>query len=421
MEKICVIGLGYIGLPTASFLATKGHDVHGVDISEPVVKALNCGKILIKEPALDILVKSAVGSGKLHASITPDFADIFILSLPTPFKDDKQPDLSFVRCGVESIAPYLAPGNCVILESTSPVGTTEMICSWLHELRPDLSLPGYPHEHIEQIYLAHCPERVLPGRILVELVHNDRIVGGIDQPSTEKIAQFYESFVQGTVYKTSAKLAELSKLIENCYRDVNIAFANELSLVCSKLGLNVWEAIHLANRHPRVNILSPSVGVGGHCISVDPWFLIYNAPKETRLIHTARMVNDSKPDYVLKLIYTKAKRFSSPVIACMGLTFKPDVDDLRESPALKIVSKLASNNSAQLLVVEPNINDLPEKLQNFSNIKKCDMEEAVQASDMVVIMVKHKEFCALRQNALQDVLLGKVIIDACGIFQNIPD
>lgn len=413
METVCILGLGYIGLPTASFLATKGYTVYGVDIRTDIVEALNAGKVLIQEPSLDIMVKSAVGSGKLQASTSPCPADIFILALPTPFLENKKPDLSFVRMGVQAIAPYLAPGNIVILESTSPVGTTEKICAWLKAARPDLVLPGHSGGTSEQIYVAHCPERVLPGRILVELVHNDRIVGGCDAASTEKITKFYQNIVEGTVFSTNSRVAELTKLVENAYRDVNIAFANELSLICDELHVDVWETVHLANKHPRVDILSPGPGVGGHCISVDPWFLVHSAPERSRLIRTAREINDYKADWVQGQIAAKAKRFTQPVIACMGLAFKPDVDDLRESPAIHIVERLAAQPSWRILAVEPHIAHLPERLRNKSNVSLCPEQEALEKADIFAFLVAHSEFRSLQAH----ILLDKVILDVCGLFQ----
>lgn len=412
MEKICIVGLGYIGLPTASFLATKGYEVHGVDVRPDIVSALNEGRTLIFEPGLDIMVKSAVNSGRLKAHMEPTEADIFILSLPTPFMEGKKPDLSYVRQGVAEIAPYLAPGNMVILESTSPVGTTEKICQWLHESRPDLVFPGQPGGS-GQIHVAHCPERVLPGRILQELVHNDRIVGGCDAASTEKAAAFYSSFVQGNVYSTNSRTAEFVKLAENSYRDVNIAFANELSLICDEIGVDVWEGIRLANRHPRVNILSPGAGVGGHCISVDPWFLAAAAPDVSRLIRTARETNDHKADWVYERAAASAARFSSPVIACMGLAFKPDVDDLRESPAVHIAARLASYETWHILAVEPYIHELPEKLRKFDNVEMAGWKEALAKADVIIFLVGHKPFRAISSRDLLD----KVVLDACGLFQ----
>lgn len=415
MEKICVVGLGYIGLPTASLLAVRGYDVRGVDVREDVVAALNAGQVLIHEPGLDAMVKSAVGSGKLRAFATPGEADIFILALPTPFKENKKPDLSFVRQGVDEIAPFLQPGNTVILESTSPVGTTELITQWLHEKRPDLSIAGQPGSDAaaEPVAVAHCPERVLPGRILRELVQNDRIVGGIDQASTAKVAKFYKNFVEGKVCQTTARAAEMSKLVENSFRDVNIAFANELSLICEDLHVDVWEVINLANRHPRVSILSPGPGVGGHCISVDPWFLVDAAPDHACLIRVARQVNDAKADWVHDKIAARAQRYSKPVIACMGLAFKPDVDDLRESPAVHITRHLAANPDWNILAVEPNIRQLPDDLANLDNVVQTSRDDALARADIIAFLTGHKEFCEIAAHDLFD----KVVIDACGLFR----
>ena len=331
-KKVCVIGLGYIGLPTASLLGTKGFEVFGVDTSGHVVNTINQGKIHIVEPDLDILVKSAVQSGNLKAGLKPIEADIYILAVPTPFKDNHIPDLSYVEAATKMIAPYIKPGNIVILESTSPVGTTEEVVAHI--------LQESGHDVGKDIFVAHCPERVLPGRILTELVENDRIVGGVDQASTDKAVEFYQTFVRGEVFATDARTAELSKLTENSFRDVNIAFANELSLICDRESINVWELINLANRHPRVNILQPGPGVGGHCIAVDPWFIVARTPKQSKLIKTAREVNDSKPQWVINKVKSSADKYKSPIIGCLGLAFKADVDDLRESPAANIVRQI---------------------------------------------------------------------------------
>jgi len=330
------MGLGYIGLPTASLLATKGNHVLGVDINPLTVETINRGEIHIVEPDLDILVRSAVHSGNLKAALVPEGADIFILAVPTPFKDDHIPDISYIEAATRTIAPYLVSGNLFILESTSPVGTTERVRDILTEERPDLFPLQSKSSNSPSIYIAHCPERVLPGQILRELISNDRIIGGIDQASRENTAEFYRTFVSGDVFVTDARTAELAKLTENAFRDVNIAFANELSLICDRLGINVWELIELANHHPRVNILQPGPGVGGHCIAVDPWFIVNAAPEESRLIRTAREVNDCKPGWVIDKVKVKARRFNNPVIGCLGLTFKANIDDLRESPALDI-------------------------------------------------------------------------------------
>ncbi|HWR02655.1 MAG TPA: UDP-N-acetyl-D-mannosamine dehydrogenase [Humidesulfovibrio sp.] len=412
MNTVCMIGLGYIGLPTASLLATKGFSVHGMDVNEKVVTALNAGEILIHEPALDVMVKSAVGSGRLKAATTPTESDIFILAVPTPFLAGKKPDLSFVEAATRAVAPYLRHGNLLILESTSPVGTTDRICGWLKELRPDLNLPGST-DGGPQLYVAHCPERVLPGRILQELVENDRVVGGVDRASTDKAVEFYTSFVQGEVLATTARTAELVKLSENAYRDVNIAFANELSLICQEMGINVWDAIRLANRHPRVDILTPGPGVGGHCIAVDPWFIVDSAPKTARLIRTAREVNDSKPFSIIEQIQAKAARFTSPKVACLGLAFKPNIDDLRESPALFIAKELAARGFAEILAVEPHIKALPPSLSEVPNLRFTPLAAALDEADILVFLVGHRQFRAIDRT----LLLGKVIIDACGLTQ----
>tara|TARA_R110001599_G_scaffold262322_1_gene462816 strand:- start:17072 stop:18280 length:1209 start_codon:yes stop_codon:yes gene_type:complete len=397
-KSICVIGLGYIGLPTASLLGTKGFKVTGVDVSEDIVNTINQGNIHIVEPDLDILVKSAVNSGNLKASLTPVNADIFIIAVPTPFKENKVPNLSYVEQAAKAIAPYVEPGNLVILESTSPVGTTEEYVAKI--------LEQAGHDINKDIFIAHCPERVLPGRILIELVQNDRIVGGINEASTSKAAEFYRSFVSGKVLETTAKTAELSKLTENSFRDVNIAFANELSLICDKENIDVWELIKLANHHPRVNILQPGPGVGGHCIAVDPWFIIDRNPEQARLIRTAREVNDSKPDWVISKIKEKAERFKKPVIACLGLAFKADIDDLRESPSVEIVKKLSALNIADIVVCEPNIKSHP-------TFKLLDLETAVEKADIIVVLVDHTPFKVLSASKLSE----KIVIDTRGIVK----
>jgi len=362
-QKIVVMVLGYIGLPTASMLATKGHQVLGVDVAESVVSTINSGKIHIVEPDLDILVRSAVNSGNLKASLVPEEADTFILAVPTPFKvsgnNPKAPDISFITAAVKAVAPFLRPGNLIILESTSPVGTTEHIRVIIAELRPDLINPSTPEPRtsgLEPVFIAHCPERVLPGHIIRELVDNDRIIGGLDRASAEKASELYKSFCNGKVFLTDAKTAEMAKLTEKSFRDVNIGFANELSMICDKLGINVWELIELANKHPRVNILNPGPGVGGHCIAVDPWFIVAAAPEQARLIRTAREVNDSKPHWVINRVRAKAERFKTPVIGCLGLTFKANIDDLRESPALEITKDLMATGIGRVMACEPNVN-----------------------------------------------------------------
>jgi len=379
--------------------------VLGVDIREEVVKIINQGEIHIHEPDLDILVRSAVHSGQLTAALKPDVADVFVLAVPTPFKENHVPDLSYVESATRAIAPLLKRGDLVILESTSPVGTTDQISDWISEMRPDLRRG--------EICLAHCPERVLPGRILKELVDNDRVVGGIDGVSTERAFAFYQQFVSGQIFKTDARTAEMVKLTENSYRDVNIAFANELSLVCERLKTDVWEVIELANRHPRVKILQPGPGVGGHCIAVDPWFIIHSAPEQARLMRSAREVNDSKPHFVVEKIREKAERFKAPKIAMLGLAFKANVDDLRESPAMEIVEEVAKGEFGEILVVEPHIRELPGRLKKLARVTLCDLGAALLQSDILVLLVNHREFAEVDRALLAE----KVVIDTCGMWR----
>lgn len=405
-KNIVVMGLGYIGLPTASLLATKGHQVLGVDVNPTAVETINKGQIHILEPGLDILVKSAVLSGNLRAALQPAEADVFILAVPTPFKEDHKPDISCIETATHTIAPYVREGNLIVLESTSPVGTTERVRDILRDERPDLFAGSGP-KHTSTIFLAHCPERVLPGQILNELVTNDRIIGGIDLPSREKAAEFYRSFVSGKVLVTDARTAEMAKLTENSFRDVNIAFANELSLICDRLGINVWELIELANRHPRVDILQPGPGVGGHCIAVDPWFIVDSAPEEARLIRTARNVNDDKPKWVLDKVLAKAARFKDPVIGCLGLAFKANIDDLRESPALDIVRTLQAANVGRVLACDPNING------GFDEIPLAPLDQVVKTADMLLVLVDHEEFFQIDKELLKE----KVVIDTRGVWR----
>ena len=405
-KNIVVMGLGYIGLPTASLLATKGHQVLGVDVNPTAVETINKGQIHILEPGLDILVKSAVLSGNLRAALQPTEADVFILAVPTPFKEDHKPDISCIETATHTIAPYVREGNLIVLESTSPVGTTERVRDILRDERPDLFAGSGP-KHTSTIFLAHCPERVLPGQILNELVTNDRIIGGIDPPSREKAAEFYRSFVSGKVLVTDARTAEMAKLTENSFRDVNIAFANELSLICDRLGINVWELIELANRHPRVDILQPGPGVGGHCIAVDPWFIVDSAPEEAKLIRTARNVNDDKPKWVLDKVLAKAARFKDPVIGCLGLAFKANIDDLRESPALDIVRALQAANVGRILACDPNING------GFDEIPLAPLDQVVKTADMLLVLVDHEEFFQIDKELLKE----KVVIDTRGVWR----
>lgn len=394
-RDVVVMGLGYIGLPTASILATRGHRVLGVDVNADVVATISEGRIHIVEPELDVLVRSAVHSGGLTASTLPRSADVFLIAVPTPFREGHQPDISYVLAATRAIAPHLGPGNLVILESTSPVGTTEAVAETLFGLRPELR---------GTLRVAHCPERVLPGRILKELVENDRVVGGIDAPSTEAGVAFYRTFVTGEVLTTDARTAELCKLVENSYRDVNIAFANELSLLCDRLGIDVWTLIRLANRHPRVQILNPGPGVGGHCIAVDPWFVVSAAPDLTPLIATARGVNDGKAEWVVRRVLERAERFKEPVVAVLGLAYKPDIDDLRESPALHIARRVATAlQGGRLLCVEPHVHEV-------DGLVLVPLAEALAAADIVVCLVAHRAFRDLDRRGLA----GRVIIDPCG-------
>lgn len=393
MKKISVIGLGYIGLPTAALLANRGYSVHGVDVVPSTVDTINRGEIHIVEPELDTFVKRAVNSGKLKAALKPSEADIFIVAVPTPFHKGYVPNVDYIISATKAIAPYIKAGNIVILESTSPVGTTDMIEQVLKECGIDTST----------LYIAHCPERVLPGQIMRELVENDRIVGGITPKSTEKTVEFYKTFVKGEVLSTDAKTAEMAKLTENAFRDTNIAFANELSILCDKFSIDVWELIALANRHPRVDILRPGVGVGGHCIAVDPWFIVHAGGDDAKMIRTAREVNSYKTEWVVEKIKNKALKFENKTgkkatIACMGLAFKPDIDDLRESPALYITRRLISEG-LDILAVEPNI-------ESFNEFDIINYRDAIEDSDIVVLLVGHKEFKDLN---IKDSL------DFCGI------
>ena len=408
MKKVCVIGLGYIGLPTATVLANNGFEVHGVDINEKAVELINNGQVHIYEPDLDIMVKKAVESGNLKASVIPEKADVFIIAVPTPFKENHKPDLTYVEQATRSISPYLEPGNIVILESTSPVGTTEKVAEWILEEREDLSID---ENRENRIFVSHCPERVLPGKILKELIENNRIIGGINEESTKRTVGFYKSFVKGKILETNARTAELSKLAENAFRDVNIAFANELSMICDELDINVWELINLANHHPRVNILQPGPGVGGHCIAVDPWFIVDAAPETAKLIRTARMVNDSKPYFVIEKIKEATKNLQNPIIACLGLAFKANVDDLRESPAVKIVKELSAIYDQTIYVAEPHIEELPKDLLEL-DVQLVKTEDAIEKADVVVLLVDHDYFKVIDKKALSN----KIVIDTRGVL-----
>ncbi|RPE26537.1 UDP-N-acetyl-D-mannosaminuronic acid dehydrogenase [Acinetobacter sp. BIGb0102] len=414
-KHICVIGLGYIGLPTAATFAAHGVRVTGVDVNQHAVDMINQGKVHIVEPDLDALVRDVVAQGKLSAQLTPTEADAYIVAVPTPFKDDYQPDLKYIEAAAKALAPFLKPGNLVILESTSPVEATEQMSAWLAEARSDLT---FPQTHGEQadILVAHCPERVLPGKVLQELISNDRIIGGMTPRCSKAACELYKTFVKGECIETNARTAEMCKLTENSFRDVNIAFANELSIICDKLDINVWELIALANRHPRVNILQPGPGVGGHCIAVDPWFIVAKTPEQARLIRTAREVNDAKPEWVIDQVKIKiaeflqanpAKTIQDVTVACYGLAFKPDIDDLRESPALEITKQLAEQG-LNILAIEPNIDELPVNLP--SNVQLIQLEDKDKA-DIHLILVDHKDF----KNTLS--ANSKYLIDTKGLVK----
>lgn len=413
-KKVSVIGLGYIGLPTAAVIASRGVQVIGVDVNKTAVDTINEGRIHIVEPDLDIVVKGVVATGNLKATLEAEKADAFMVAVPTPFihseGGEHKPDLSYIEAAAKAIAPVLERGNLVVLESTSPVGATEKLAEWLAQARPDLTFPQQVGESAD-INVAHCPERVLPGYVLHELVSNDRVIGGLSEACSAKAKALYEIFVRGECIITNARTAEMAKLTENSFRDVNIAFANELSMICEKLKINVWELIKLANRHPRVNILSPGPGVGGHCIAVDPWFIVDSCPDEAKIIRQARLTNDAKPHYVIKQIEKAADEFKRPVIACLGLAFKADIDDLRESPALQIVEELATKNVGKLLAVEPNVHALPEKLVN-AGVEQVTLEAALEQANIIVVLVDHKQFKA----ADKTQFATKVVIDTRGII-----
>ncbi len=397
-ETISVIGLGYIGLPTAAMFAAQKIKVIGVDRSQHVVDTINKAKIHIIEPDLDGIVHMAVTEGFLSASTSPEPADAFLIAVPTPFSDNHEPDLSYINSAAQSIAPILKKGDLVILESTSPVGATEQLSQWLSEFRADLVFP-FTENCQPDVNVAHCPERVLPGHVVRELVANDRVIGGITPICSARAIELYNIFVEGECVITNARTAEMAKLTENASRDVSIAFANELSVICDELDINVWELIELANRHPRVNILQPGPGVGGHCIAVDPWFIVSKTPDSAKLIQQARLVNDSKPDWVVEKIVTKVADYllansnctaSETTIAIYGLAFKANIDDLRESPAVYIAEKVQQRlDNSCLLAVEPNIDKLPESLAKF---KLTDFSSACTEADLHIILVDHKEF-----------------------------
>lgn len=401
-KKVCVVGLGYIGLPTAALLASTGFEVIGVDLNAHAVETINQGRIHIVEPDLDAYVRSAVAANRLKAYAQPQAADIYMICVPTPFHAGEgipQPNIDYVLAATGSIAALVKPGDLVILESTSPVGTTRKMAEVLSQDGVDMS----------QVHVAYCPERVLPGKIMTELVENDRVVGGLTPEATKAVSAFYKTFVRGAVLETDAATAEMCKLTENSYRDVNIAFANELSLLCAKSGINVWQLIKLANRHPRVNILQPGTGVGGHCIAVDPWFIVASDPDNARIIRTAREVNNYKTEWVIDQIKiavadASARTGGKPKVACLGLAFKPDIDDLRESPAVHVASALQAQGY-DVVAVEPNI-------QSHDKFALVTLEEALQTADVVAVLVKHRQFVQL---AGAGELGGSAVFDFCGV------
>lgn len=417
-ETVSMVGLGYIGLPTAAMLASKKIKVIGVDINQHAVDLINRGEIHIVEPGLGSVVQLAVKEGFLRATTTPEAADAFLIAVPTPFKGKFEPDLSYVEAATKSIAHVIKSGDLIVLESTSPVGTTEKISEWLAEIRPDLT---FPHQEgcDAEINIAYCPERVLPGKVMHELANNDRVIGGMSKKCSERAISLYKIFVEAECISTNSRTAEMCKLTENSFRDINIAFANELSIISDKLDINVWELIELANHHPRVNILQPGPGVGGHCIAVDPWFIVAKNPNEAKLIHTARVVNDAKPDWVLNKVQEKIikivnsqnnKKVQDLTITCFGLSFKADIDDLRESPALEIVKRIASFHSGKTLVVEPHIDTLPSSLEGRCVL--TSLHQGLAEADILVLLVDHRVF---KENKPKDYQKHQ-IVDTRGIW-----
>ncbi|ENB9203308.1 TPA: UDP-N-acetyl-D-mannosamine dehydrogenase [Serratia marcescens] len=417
-DTISVIGLGYIGLPTAAAFASRKKKVVGVDVNQHAVDTINRGAIHIVEPDLDKVVKDAVDGGFLQAVTKPLAADAFLIAVPTPFKGDHEPDLAYVEAAAKSLAPVLKKGDLVILESTSPVGATEQMAEWLAQARSDLSFPQQAGEAAD-VNIAYCPERVLPGQVMVELIQNDRVIGGMTPKCSERASALYKIFLEGECVITNSRTAEMCKLTENSFRDVNIAFANELSLICAEQGINVWELIRLANRHPRVNILQPGPGVGGHCIAVDPWFIVAQNPQQARLIHTARLVNDGKPLWVVDRVKAAVadclaatdKRASEVKIACFGLAFKPNIDDLRESPAVEVTHLIAEWHVGETLAVEPNVEQLPKSLVGHVALKT--IAEALQQADVIVMLVDHQQFKAIRPEEIRQ----SWVVDTKGVWR----
>ncbi len=405
-KSVCVVGLGYIGLPTAATLAASGIEVKGVDVRQHIVEELNEGRAHFSEPDLDMLVQSAVGTGRLKAFTEPQPADAFVITVPTPVQDDKSPDMSFVQEASEAVAPVLKPHDLIILESTSPLGTTRMIEQIIREKRPDLA-----ESDTLQISLAYCPERILPGHMVRELVENDRIVGGRTRQDAARAKALYSRFVRGEIHETNAMTAEMVKLIENAYRDINIAFANEVANIGEAHGVDPWQAIELANHHPRVNILNPGPGVGGHCIAVDPWFLISQNRDLSPLMAAARAVNDGRPETVAAKVDSASQQTGSKRVACLGLAYKPNVDDLRESPAVDVAAMLA-HQGYTVSVVEPHVSKLPDELENAGDVTLVSIEEALATADIIVGLVGHSAF-----HTIGDRLEGKAVIDTVGLWR----
>ncbi len=411
-NTISVIGLGYVGLPTAAVFASRGINVVGVDSNAAVVEMINRGEVHIVEPDLDLLVHDAVADGKLRAATEPEAADAFIIAVPTPFTDNHKPDLSYLMAAAESLKGVLKKGDLIVVESTVPVGTTQSISERLSELCPNLSFPHQTED--SDIRIAHSPERVLPGKVLAELIQNDRVIGGVSAKCGKRAAALYGLAVKGRCLLTTAPTAELVKLSENAFRDVNIAFANELSVICEKLGIDPWEAVELANHHPRVNILQPGPGVGGHCIAVDPWFIVDSAPDDTDLIRAARKVNNAKPGHLADQIIAAAGKQTAPVIVCLGLAYKADIDDLRQSPAMEVVRRLAEAEAGQILCVEPHIETLPAELDGVSGVSLANLDDALDKADVVVLLVDHKDF----KDVARERLSEKQVFDARGIWRS---
>lgn len=412
MKTISVLGLGYVGLPTAAVFADAGLTVLGVDVNQKAVDTINSGRAHIVEPGLDELLKTVVERGRLRASTEVEPSDVFIIAVPTPFKDDKVPDLKYIQSAAVMIAPLLRKGNLVILESTSPVGTTEKFVEWFRQVRPDITMPTVDGQEGD-IFLAYCPERILPGKVIEEVVNNDRVIGGLTAQASALAVKFYQHAVKGKCHVTNCRTAELCKLSENAFRDTNIAFANELSIISDKFDVDVHELISLANQHPRVEILRPGTGVGGHCIAVDPWFIVDSAPEAAKIIRTAREINDSKPQWVADQIGILAEGTEKPIIACMGLAYKPDVDDLRTSPSVEVVRLLSEGNVGELLVCEPFVENLPESLVKMG-LFNASADDAISRSNIVVFLTAHSEFLQITS----DNLGSRKVFDACGLTRD---